>query len=310
MDGGSIVGTSSRVYRCAGGVNRVEVVMASYTSLVRAHYGKGGLLGKLLAALAGAGKRVDSLSRDDLAPFEEFHTRGREGTREVARLAGFSNGMRVLDVGCGIGGPARTLAAEFGCTVVGVDLVDEFVEAARELTARVGLSDQVEFVQGDALELPFADGEFDAAMLEHVTMNIQDKGRLFRGLARVVRGGGRLAIYEICAGEGGPVHYPVPWASDARYSFVARPQELGGAAQDAGFRVEQWVDVSERAFEWFLGMIASMANRPKEAGPAVGVNLLMGEDAGETVGTLLRNLEEDRVRVVEGVLAFGEGAGN
>src|SRR5687767_8938331 len=155
--------------------------MASYAWLVGAHCGGGGLLAKLLAGLEGAGKRVDSLSREDLAPFEEFHTRGREGTREVARLAGFSDGMRVLDVGCGIGGPARTLAAEFGCTVVGVDLVEEFVEAARELTARVGLADRVEFVQGDALELPFGEGEFDGAMLEHVTMNIQDKGRLFRG---------------------------------------------------------------------------------------------------------------------------------
>src|SRR5207249_3797171 len=146
-------------------------------ALVQTQYSRPGLTAEILRALELAGNSLTSLSREQLSFFDEFHIRGREATREIAQTAGFARGMSVLDIGCGIGGPARTLAAEYGCRVNGIDLVTEFIEAARELTRRVGMSDQAQFQQADALDIPFPDSSFEAVMMEHVSMNVADKAR-------------------------------------------------------------------------------------------------------------------------------------
>lgn len=185
------------------------------TSRICRHYSQPDLIGKLLSALERAGKDIDSLSRDDVAGFEEFHIRGRDATRELARLAGLQPEMEVLDIGCGIGGPARTLAAEFGCRVTGLDLVEEYCRAATVLTERLRLAERVRFHEGNALDMPFSAGSFDAAFMAHVSMNIEDKASLFRQVVRVLRPDGRLALYEICAGAVSPPHFPAPWAADA-----------------------------------------------------------------------------------------------
>lgn len=276
-------------------------LMAQTIPLVQQHYGRAGLVDRLLTALAESGRDVTHLTRDDLAPFEEFHTGGRESTRELATLAGLEPGMRVIDIGSGIGGPARTLADEAGCRVTGVDLTEEFCNAARVLTERVGLADRVEFQQGDATDLPFGDAGFDAAILEHVTMNIEDKHRLFREVHRVLRPLGRMALYEIIAGENSPVKYPVPWADDERISFLLTGTEMQQPIEDAGFTPLVWRDVSEFAIEWFRNAITAAEHRHSTGHPPLGLNLLMGESAAPKIRNLLLNLEEDRVRVVQAV---------
>src|SRR5687768_2728044 len=196
-----------------GGAPRFRLDCRSVTdtaALVRAHYSRQDLIGSILTALQEVGKNPDALTREDLATFEEFHLRGRDATREVAELAGFQPGMDVLDVGAGIGGPARTLAAEYGCRVHGIDLVEEYVEAAKELTKRVGMDDRVQFSVADALRIPFPDSRFDATFMEHVSMNIADKPALFSEIRRVLKPRGIFADYVICAGSETPVEYPVP----------------------------------------------------------------------------------------------------
>lgn len=273
--------------------------MAPSAHAVSDHYSQPGLASRLLNALRAAGKNPDALVRDDLAGFDEFHTRGREATRELVAMAHLHPGMEVLDVGCGIGGPARTLAAECGCHVTGLDLVDEFCRAADELTDRVGLAEQVKFRQGDALEMPFESGSFDAALLEHVTMNIDDKPRLFEQLRRVLRPRGHLLLYEVCAGERAPVHFPVPWAREPEISFLASPAELRMIVEAAGFVPQQWRDVSQRSIAWFSTMVQTMAQRPPDAPPPLGLNLLMGPDTPQKIGNVIRNLEEDRTRIIQ-----------
>ena len=273
--------------------------MSDTTPLVQQHYGRGRLAERLLAALEAAGKNPASLMRDDLAPFEELHTGGRQATRELATLAGLEPNMKVIDIGCGIGGPARTLAAEVGCRVTGVDLTAEFCETARLLTERVGMSEGIDFQEGDATDLPFGDAGFDAAILEHVTMNIQNKHKLFAEVHRVLRPLGRLALYEIVAGEVSPIHYPVPWAEDERISFLLSGVDMQAPIEDAGFSPLVWRDVSEFAIDWFRGMIDSA--RHHHARPPLGIDLIIGESAPQKIANLLRNLEEDRVRVVQGI---------
>src|SRR5437016_12223286 len=105
-----------------------------------AYWGRGGLEEKILDALAAAGKNLDALTIDDLAPADQFHGGGKAATVRLARLAGLSPGTRVLDVGGGLGGSARTLAVEFGCHVTVIDLTESYVRAAEMLTSRLGLS--------------------------------------------------------------------------------------------------------------------------------------------------------------------------
>ncbi len=277
--------------------------MSIVQSLVREHYRQPELGQALLAALARSGTDIASLRREDLAPIEEFHIGGREATRALARVAGLQPGWRVLDLGSGIGGPARTLAAEFGCNVVGVDLVEESCRTAADLTARVGLSDRVQFRCADALDTGLESASFDAVVLEHVNMNIADKGGLFYEAARVLRPGGRLALYEICAGPVSPVHFPVPWAVDARTSFLIAPEVLRWDTEAAGFKALVWEDVSRPAMEQFQTVLANLEQSAPNA-PPLGINLVMGADAKQKITNVVRNLEEARVRLIRAVLAL------
>jgi MPBQ/MSBQ methyltransferase len=270
--------------------------MNAATPQVRQHYAQAGYAGRLLTALRAAGKDLDRLTRDDLAPFEEFHIGGRDATRELAQLAGLHANLHVLDLGSGIGGPARTLAAEFGCRVTGLDLVDEYVEAASELTRRAGLADRASFQPGDACALPFPAAHFDAVVSEHMTMNIEDKATLFVGVRRVLRVGGVYALYEICAGTGS-VEYPVPWAATPTISFLRPPDELRRLIENAGFAARDWNDVTAQATQRF-GVLASLVGGWHGSPPALGPHLVMGHDYAEKIGNLLRNLQQGSVRVV------------
>jgi len=259
---------------------------------IERHYASSGLGDRLLRALALAGKDVENLSPLDLAPMDEFHIRGRQATMELALAAGLTAGMEVLDVGCGIGGPSRCLAAEFGCRVTGVDLSAEYCAAATLLAERVGLAGRVSYCHGDALDLPFGEGSFDLVWSQHASMNIPDKKRLYGEMYRVLRPGGCVALYDVLAGPGGEVIFPVPWARTARTSFLANPAELEEVLLASGFTIESWLDDTERATEWF----ARLAGRIADNGlPPLGIHLLLGEDFPTMAGNQRRNLEDVRI---------------
>jgi ubiquinone/menaquinone biosynthesis C-methylase UbiE len=279
--------------------------MKEYTKSINDHYSQVDLGENILSAYKRAGMDIQALTRNDISSLDEFHIRGREATRELAQLAGLRQGMKVLDLGCGIGGPARTLAAEFGCEVVGLDLVEEYCHAARMLTAQVGLSNKVAFRKGDATDMPFDDGSFDVIWLQHMLMNIEDKSRLFEEAGRVIGSQGLIALYEICSGSISGLYFPVPWASDSTINFLATPEELLNTLGRIGFKELVYRDVSAISLEWFRGLIAAMASRSKDASPSPGLKLLMGSTAAEKSKNLERNLEEDRIRVIQGVFAIG-----
>jgi SAM-dependent methyltransferase len=182
---------------------------------------------------------------------DQLHVRGAEATVELAELAALRRGERVLDVGAGLGGPARFLAEGFGVDVTGVDLTAAFVARAEELTRDTGLADRVRFVRADATALPFADGSFDVAWTQHAAMNIADKPALYAELRRTAR---RLALYDAIAGEGGPPEYPLPWAPRAELSFLVTEDELRTLLAEAGFRPTAVRDTTEAGRQWLRGI--------------------------------------------------------
>jgi MPBQ/MSBQ methyltransferase len=202
--------------------------------LVSGHYGSEDLSGAILRALAEAGTDVDALGPADLFPLDQLHAGGPVATGHLLDRMEVSAGVRLLDVGCGIGGGSR-MAAMAGAEVTGVDLTAEFVETAIALTERVGLGDRATFLTTAAEELPFEDDSFDAAMLVHVGMNVPDKTALFAEVHRVLVPGGVFGLYEQVRAADGDLTYPLPWAEDARSSFVESVEDYRRHLADAGF---------------------------------------------------------------------------
>jgi ubiquinone/menaquinone biosynthesis C-methylase UbiE len=259
---------------------------------IQAHYTRSDLGSVILAALEKAGKDLNRLTPEDLAPIDEFHIRGRAATLELARAASVDSTKRVLDVGSGVGGTARCLAREFGCRVTGIDLTDEYCRAAEMLAARIGLAELVDYRQGDATNLPFPEGFFDVVWTEHVAMNIPDKPRLYREMYRVLKPRGTLAIYDILAGPSGPVLFPVPWARTPEASFLVTPDGLRKLLEESGFKVTNWSDTTDAARAWFVSLAEKIR---KEGLPLLGFHVLLGPDLQVMAQNQRRNLEEGRI---------------
>jgi ubiquinone/menaquinone biosynthesis C-methylase UbiE len=243
---------------------------------VAGHYASGKLEELIVDTLRRAGKNLDQLSAEDLAAIDEFHLGGREATQALAEFMQLRPGMHLLDVGCGIGGPARYFA-ERGCQVTAVDLTEEFVLVAMSLTRMVKLEQKVKFRQASALELPFASATFDGAYEIHVGMNLADKAGVFREVARVLKPGARFAIYDIMRSNDGALAFPVPWAQTPETSFVASLDDYLRELQAAGFRIEHQRDRRQFAIEFMQRMLSQ--SQAASGPPAMGVHLLMGAQA-------------------------------
>jgi len=263
---------------------------------VAQHYSHGSLERALLAALAASGKDPARLTPADLAPIDEFHIGGRPATVEFMAQLEFEPGMRVLDIGCGIGGASRHVAQTYGCQVEGIDLTAEYVEVATMLAKRVGLSDTVSYRQASAVDLPFEAARFDRAYMLHVGMNIVDKRHLMAGVARILKPGGIFGIYDVMREAEGDLAFPLPWASDPAFSFVETAERYRVYLMQAGFAIEGERNRRDFAIEFFRQM------QEKAAGggpPPLGLHILMGESAPQKVANILVNLKAGRIAPVE-----------
>lgn len=264
---------------------------------ITAHYGDGGLLARLNDALRADGADPARPTPEALAPYDQFHGRGLEATEEVAGMMRAGPGDHLLDVGSGIGGPARWFAGRFGCRVTGIDLTPEFVEVARHLTRLVGLDERVRFETGNALAMPFPDASFDGATSMNVSMNIADKSALYREIDRVLKPGGWLVLSEIAQGEGGAPDYPTPWARTAGASFLATPDETRHGLVAAGFEVVRLESAVERnlAFGARSRAIVERGGKP----PHRAVMLIHGEIARQAIANTSRALADGRIVPIE-----------
>jgi MPBQ/MSBQ methyltransferase len=255
---------------------------------VARHYGVADLTERILKAMAAAGIDAERVRPEQLAPIDEFHIGGRPATIHAVAKMGLKGDHHVVDVGCGIGGASRYIAATLGCRITGIDLTPGYIAAAEELARRTGLSDRVCYRVASALDMPFQDGEFDAAITIHAAMNIKDRAGLYKEAARVLKPGGTFCIYDVMKGEKEGLRYPVPWAETAATSHLASPQEMQGLLRDAGFEVREAEDRTAFGIAFFRESLAGSA-----AGgmPPLGLHIIMGATAREKLTNMLANLE-------------------
>jgi SAM-dependent methyltransferase len=263
----------------------------------RDHWRRPGLAGAIGAALTTPEGDRRGLTVDDLAPLDHFHSGGITATRALARTLTPRPGSRVLDVGGGLGGPARLLATEHGCEVTVVDVTEDYVRAGASLTARVGLQGRVWHVLGDALALPFPAGRFDVVWTQNSGMTIADKAALYAGFFRVLRPGGRLATQEPAAGRVQPPHFPLMWADHPAGSFLLTPAALRARIPAAGFRELVWDEGPSPPAP------ALRPGRPAGATATTIQQLVMGDRLAAIQAAATRNEAEGRLVRVQAVFA-------
>lgn len=267
--------------------------MAQRWDNVRETYASPDIISRVLAAVAEAGQRTDQLTAEMLYPYDQLHGREIVATREHVERLRLAPGMQVLDVGCGIGGPARYIASTHDVRVTGIDVTPDFVATARDLTRRCGLDDRVSFLEADALAMPFADGVFDAAICLYVGMNIADKAELCREIHRVLKHGGRVVWSEVTLGPMGPARFPLPWAKGPSASFLVPPQVLRQVFTKTGFHIIECVDETSRFIEAAQRPVAP--GLPPPPAHQAANQVVLGKDFIERRQNFVRNLAEARL---------------
>jgi SAM-dependent methyltransferase len=260
------------------------------------HWGRGDVYALIVSALQKMSKPLDALTVEDLAPVDHFHARGFPATVELADRLPIRAGQHIVDIGCGLGGPARYIAQRFQCRVSGLDITQPFVEAANKLTALLGMEDRVTIEQGDGQRLPYPDAAFDGACTQHVTMNVADRSGFFAEAYRVLRPGGFFALTEHGLGPRGDPHHPVPWSEDGSGAYLCTPSETRALLAAAGF---EDIVVEDTGPKYVAGYRAAIERAEKGTLPPLGTHLLMGETALAKMRNAARNIEEGRTHPLQ-----------
>jgi SAM-dependent methyltransferase len=260
------------------------------------HWGRGDVYARILAALEKTSKPLDTLTIEDLAPVDHFHARGFPATVELADQLPIKAGQHLLDIGCGVGGPARYLAQRFGCKVSGIDITPPFIEAAQGLTKLLHMEAQVALSLGDGNRLPYADASFDGAYTQHVTMNVADRNGFFSEAYRVLKPGAFFALTEHGLGPTGSPHHPLPWSEDGSGAYLKTPADTQRYLETAGF-VD--VTIEYTGAKYLEGYKRAIALAAQGALPPLGIHLLMGESAPQKTKNSARNIEERRTEPVK-----------
>ncbi len=267
-----------------------------FDSPVEKHYTRHDLYETILSKLQELG--IDAATRKDISGVDEFHIRGAAVSKELANEAGFGNNSKMLDIGCGLGGPCRLIADEYGCNVTGIDITEEFIQTAQRLTALVKLNDKINFIKADALQLPFENESFDFTWTQHVQMNIENKHTFYAEMKRVLKTGGKFIYYDIFSKNQEPLHYPVPWADDQSISFLITVTELDELLQNLGFSKVHTKDQTPAGMQFFANLFLMIS---KGETPAMGLPLLIGVSSRQKFENLYRNFKEDKLEIQSGI---------
>jgi len=264
------------------------------TEQIADHYEQPNLLASIEAGLVELGKPIDGLSVDDLAAVDEFHVGGRVATTSFLDRLDLGPDVAVLDIGCGLGGPARLAAATYGCAVTGIDLTASYIEVAKTLTEWVGLEDRVVFHNVSAHDMTFDARTFDAAYMIHVGMNVADKASLFAAVFELVKPGSRFGLYDLVHSDDGDVAFPLPWAESGATSFVETQTSYETSLAAAGFEIIGARERPDMAHA-FIDVASGSGGGPSP----IGLHLVMGPTIGTKVANLAAALRAEVIAPVE-----------
>lgn len=260
------------------------------------HWAVGDVYGLIVSTLNRMSKPLDGLTIEELAPVDHFHARGFPATVELADRLPIKAGQQIVDIGCGLGGPARYIAKRFQCSVSGIDITEPFVEAGNKLTRLLHMESQVKIEHGDGQHLPYPDAVFDGAYTQHVTMNVADRRRFFGEAYRVLKPGAFFALTEHALGPKGNPHHPVPWSADGGGAYLLTPSETQTVLREVGF---ENIEVESTGVKYLAGYKAAIEKAERGALPALGIHLLMGETALQKMRNAARNIEEGRTHPIQ-----------
>ena len=260
------------------------------------HWGKEGIYERIVSTLKDSGKSIETLSIEDLAPVDHFHSRGFPATVEMADQLPIKSGHRLIDIGSGIGGPARYIAERFDCKVNGVDITSTFVDTANKLTSLLQMEGKVIFDIGDGNNLPYEDETFDGGYSQHVTMNVPDRRRFFAEACRVLKPGGFFALSEHGLGPARNPHHPLPWSANGRDEYLVAPEETRAYLEDTGF-VD--IHVESTGPKYFAAYQRAIELEAKGHLPALSSHILLGDRSNEIIKNAARNIEEQRTHPIQ-----------
>lgn len=266
------------------------------TTVIQTHYSSPDLMKRIEQGLQAMGKDRDSITLDDLAPVDEFHVRGAAATADLIQLLAPTAKMHVLDLGSGLGGPARRLTQTSGCSVTGIDLSESYCATAAMLTQWCGLDKQVRFQRGNVTDLSaFQAATFDAAWTIHVGMNVADKTTFYQEVYRVLKPGAAFVIYDVFTMGGQHINFPVPWAQTQESSFLLTLDEGLAHLAKTGFGAITVHDWTEAGVDFLSNSVARFAQQ--KAPPPLGLHLLLGAVFRTMFQSLHQNFVEQRLQL-------------
>ncbi len=272
--------------------------MNEFRNSIIKQYPTSNLFDSITNALIKMNKNLDELTPKDLAPVDFFHIRGHQSTKELAEKCRLSPEIKILDIGCGIGGTARFLASQYGCTVTGIDIIDEYCNTASKLSSLLNLNNKTEFKTFNGSKFPFDDEMFDVVWTEHVQMNIKEKNEFYSEIYRVLKKGGRFVFHDVFKGSIDVAYYPVPWADDYSTSFLMESNEIKKILKSFNYKIYYWEDKTKVSAEAFQKSVEKI----HQSGlPPLGLHLLMGENSIEKIENMAINLAEKRLVAIQSI---------
>ncbi|MGB0694232.1 MAG: SAM-dependent methyltransferase [Rhodospirillaceae bacterium] len=261
------------------------------------HYEQPGLLDRIEAGLQALGENPAQPSLEALAKVDEFHIRGLAATRELIARLDPKPGERILDVGCGLGGPARQLvAARPGVQMLGIDISRLYCRVAKTLTQRTGLGDRLSFRPIEIAALGATEPPFDAAWTLHVGMNIEDKAGFYGAIRDCLKPGGRILIYDLFSPAPDELCYPMPWADHRAQSFLTSPEALGRCLDGVGFQVIEQQDDTAKASAFLQK--ASQRRQANPERPPLGLHTLLGPRKAQILPNIAHGFGSENLRVI------------